>query len=610
MHTSPGWAIFLRRMQDRAATRVTTISLGTLPYHDDDGLVLGRRGRRTSHGTPFGGSAAIGGTAVTRPNSEATTPTGSPAYRSERSLFEKPPARPGCEAADEDESWFRVEGPPTRPIAPVVVPRHPRSDQTSTGHTSTDHPSADHPQPDRLMVPAPRATTPVTGTAEEGATDAPEQAPVDAAASRRAAAGKRALSDGLSLSISGAVGSLAGFISWLIAARLMPQEAVGYASAFVSAFLLVAGVAQLNLDSAMMLWMPKAGRMAATLFWRSHAVIVVSCAVVGVVYVLLTPQIAETGAGPGIPVLVGGLFFVLAGIGWGLWGIHDFSLIAIGKTWWASWRNIAFAVARIGLLLALGASLGPQGVVLSWVVPIVVWTVGSAVIGGVFTRQFSRHSTQQWLPSRSETVKFLGPTTLAHWGTVLLFNQVTVIVVQRFGAATGAAFFIAWQAVMVIDIAAQRFMQSLSAQLARDPEHARAHIATSRKRLMIIFLPMVAVGIALADWGLSIFGPGYTPAANVLRVLLLGMIPRLIISHELGVRQAQHRGFAFARLQLISTAFVIAVVVFVPIGTADAAGQQSIDHLMPVAIGYALSQLVCAIGVLVPQVFRRAPAPS
>ena len=72
-----------------------------------------------------------------------------------------------------------------------------------------------------------------------------------------AASNKSALSDGLALSISGAVGSVAGLISWILAARLMPQEAVGYASAFVSAFLLVAGVAQLNLDSAMMLWMPR-----------------------------------------------------------------------------------------------------------------------------------------------------------------------------------------------------------------------------------------------------------------------------------------------------------------------------------------------------------------
>jgi O-antigen/teichoic acid export membrane protein len=411
--------------------------------------------------------------------------------------------------------------------------------------------------------------------------------------------GKRALNDGLSLTISGAVGSVAGLISWLIAARIMPQEAVGYASAFVSAFLLVAGVAQLNLDSAMMIWMPRSGKKAATLFWRSHLVIIPSCALVGLIYVLLEPLMAETGAGDVLPVWAGGLMFLAAAIGWGLWGVHDFSLIAVGKTWWASWRNIAFAIARIGLLVALGASLGPFGVVVSWVVPIALWTIGSAVVGGIYTRKFARMSDQEWLPSRKEAVTFLGPTTLAHWGTVLLFNQVTVIVTQRFGGATGAAFFIAWQAVMVIDIACQRFMQSLSAQLARDPENAAAHIRASRRRLYVIFLPMIVVGIALAGIGLSFFGPGYAEAADVLRVLLLGMVARLIISHELGVRQALHDGFGFARLQLISTAFVIGVALFTPIGPALADGSHPVEQLMPVAAGYAISQAVCAVALLV-----------
>jgi hypothetical protein len=51
---------------------------------------------------------------------------------------------------------------------------------------------------------------------------------------------------------------------------------------------------------------------------------------------------------------------------------------------------------------------------------------------------------------------------------------------------------------------------------------------------------------------------------------------------------------------------VIAVVLFVPIAAADATGQHTVEQLMPVAVGYALSQLVCAIGVLVPQLLRRS----
>lgn len=420
------------------------------------------------------------------------------------------------------------------------------------------------------------------------------------------ASDRTALSDGLALTISGAVGSLAGFISWLVAARMMPQEAVGYASAFVSAFLLVAGTAQLNLDAGVMLWMPKAGRKASLLYWRSHALIFPACLAVGLVYVLfLVPSLAATGAGPDGPPALGVLLFVVAAAGWGLWGIHDYTLVVVGKPWWAAWRNVGFAVVRIGLLLALGMSLGAQGIVLSWVLPIAVWTVAGALIGGALTRQFGRRSDTGWLPTRREAVSFLGPTTVAHWGTVLLFNQVTVIVIERFGPVPGAAFFIAWQGVMVIDIAAARFMLSLSAQIARDPDRASAHIAASRKRLFMIFAPVVLVGVLLADIGLQIFGPGYAEAADVLRVLLIGMIPRLVITHELGVRQALNDGMGFARLQLVSTLVVIVVALFVPIEAAATTGLHSVASLMPVAVGYTIAQAACALYLLVAPRLRR-----
>lgn len=441
--------------------------------------------------------------------------------------------------------------------------------------------------------PLPRVTTAVDPRPDAGEADL-------------SASNKSALSDGLALSVSGAVGSLAGFASWLIAARIMPQESVGYASAFVSAFLLVAGVAQLNLDSAMMLWMPKSGKRAPALYWRSHAVIIPACGIVALIYIALIPSIATDGTWNGGPAAVGVALFAVAAIGWGLWGIHDFSLIAVGRAWWAPYRNIAFAVVRIGLLVALGASLGSFGIVLSWVIPIAIWGVVSAGIGGWATGRFARNAHDAWLPQRPEVVRFLGPTTVGHWGTVLLFNQVTVMVTERFGPVPGAAFFIAWQAVMVIDIAAQRFMQSLSAQLARDPEHAEEHVRSSRKRLFVIFTPLVLIGIALAEFGLSIFGPGYAEASNVLRVLLIGAIPRLLIAHELGRRQAAGDGMGFARLQLVSTLLVIAVVVFVPISAVTAGGTFPVAALMPVAIGYTVTQALCALGVVGLELRRRA----
>ena len=74
----------------------------------------------------------------------------------------------------------------------------------------------------------------------------------------------------------------------------------------------------------------------------------------------------------------------------------------------------------------------------------------------------------------------------------------------------------------------------------------------------MIFLPLLAIGCVVAGPALwLVFGPEYAEAADVLRLLFVGLAFRLVILHELGVLQALGRGFAYARLQLISTVLVV-----------------------------------------------------
>ena len=141
-------------------------------------------------------------------------------------------------------------------------------------------------------------------------------------------------------------------------------------------------------------------------------------------------------------------------------------------------------------------------------------------------------------------------------------------------------------------------MLSLSAQIARDPDRASTHIAASRRRLFVIFVADGAGRDPAGRLGLQIFGAGYAEAANVLRLLLIGMIPRLVITHELGVRQALNNGMGFARLQLVSTLVVIAVALFVPITAADPSGVYQVGELWPLAVAYTVSQALCAVFVL------------
>lgn len=413
-------------------------------------------------------------------------------------------------------------------------------------------------------------------------------------------AGDAGLSDSIALSLSSVLGSVAGLISWVLAARLVEPAAVGAASQLVAAFILVAGAAQLNLGAFLLRWIPRTGRHTGRLVWRAMAVIMPLAAVLAAIYAFVLPDLGRTAAGSG-PFGLGVVLFVLATTGWSVFVVHDFVLVAAGKPWWAVWRNAVFAVVRLGLLAALVLfGLGAQGIVLSWVGPIVVWIVVGSFVLVALLRRVDRAAPGGRLPHRREVVGFVGPTAVAELGTVLLYNQVTVLVTARFGDVTGAKFFLVWQAVMVVDITAKFFMNSLSVGVAREPHRTAELAAAARRRILMIFLPMLAVGALLAGPALDIiFGPAYAEAADILRLLLLGLAFRLVVLHELGVRQAVGEAMRYARLQLVSTVLVIAVVAVVPIGDG------SVTALAPVALGYIAVQVACAAVVLLAPASRR-----
>jgi O-antigen/teichoic acid export membrane protein len=410
--------------------------------------------------------------------------------------------------------------------------------------------------------------------------------------------GSKGGGEGVAMSISSALGALAGLASWLIAARLLPQAEVGLAAAVVSAFILIAGITQLNLGLGLMRWLPAAGCHAQPLVWRSLLLIMPLAGLAGLGYVLAVPELARTAAGADGPFPVGVCLFTLAAAGWGAFVVHDYVLVAIGRPWWSVWRNGLFAVVRISLLVVLGTALGAQGVVLSWVAPIVVWIAVGSLVLVVAVRRFARQTDRGSLPCRSEVLRFLGPTAAAQIGNTLLLNQLPLVVILRFGPESGAAFFIAWQAAVVIETAATYYTHALSAGWARAPERAAELISSTRRRLLTIFLPVLAVGALLAGRGLSIFGPGYAAVADVLRLLLLGQALRLVVVHELGVRTAAGQGIAYARLHLASTLLVLAVVFLVPAST-DGGTSGAGAVLLPVAAGYAAVQAAVAAYVVV-----------
>jgi O-antigen/teichoic acid export membrane protein len=408
-------------------------------------------------------------------------------------------------------------------------------------------------------------------------------------------AGDRQLGDGLALSLCSMLGSVAGLLGWLITARIMSPEQAGDAQLVVSAFMLVGGAAQLNLDVGVMRWLPSAGSRTSRLLWIATSVITTLALALSLGYALLTPRLTAVSGGTEGFSGLGLLLFVLVAVGWGVFTLHDFALVALGRPWWAVWRNGVFAAVRLGLLVVWGGvfGLGAQGIVLSWVAPVVLWIVAGSLVIAVLARKISTAAPGGSLPRARAAVAYLAPVGVAEFGGLLLYNQVPVVVNLRFGPTVGIVFFIAWQAVTVIDIASVFFMNSVAVGVARAPDQVAELAASARRRLLVVFLPFLAVGALLAHPALSIFGDAYAEGDHILQLLLVGLAFRLLVLHELGMRQALGAGMAYARLQLGSTILVLIVAITVPVAGDD------VSALLPLAIGYIVVQVISAAAVLI-----------
>ena len=388
--------------------------------------------------------------------------------------------------------------------------------------------------------------------------------------------------DGLALGASALLTAGAGMAGWLIAARLLTRSEVGTTSVFVNSFILIAAIAELGLGPALLRWLPLSGGSTASLLKRVYLLVSVAAVAIGIGWLL----IAGSGVTAAVPVM-GGLLFVLAGLGWTLFQLQDLVLTGVGAARWVPLENLLFSVARIVLLVVLGPSLGAKGLVLSWIIPTLVGVVVVSV--ALLIKNRSRPVTAGVLPTRREVVKLVGPTYPATVFLAVLYNVVPLIVSARYGSAVGAVFFIVWTGLNALDLAATGFVNAMVIRLAKFGSDSSRLIRESITRSLTIFLPLLAVGFVLANWVLGWFGPAYAAVGtDLLRVILIAFPARLMVVLVTGAHLAAGRGSLVALLQGLNAAGMLAVITLMP--TPD---------LTLIGYGFlALQAVIAAAGLL------------
>jgi O-antigen/teichoic acid export membrane protein len=438
--------------------------------------------------------------------------------------------------------------------------------------------------------------------------DAPAQAPAPGAAHRPGVppgSGQVMVRDGLSMTLSAGLTAAVGLLAWIAAARLLPRHDVGRAAAFVSGFMLVASLGDLGLDRALMRWVPWAGRHRRSLVLRCYAA-VLAASFVAALAVLLLPAGAEIRAaepGPGLVLFVG------ASMSWALFQFQDPVLVSLGRARWVPWENVSIGVARVVILVVAAPLLGTGGVLLSWVVP----AAGGVIVVSVLVRRVltaeqapagagsagAGSAGAGRLPGRREVLGLLGPIYPARVCSAIVVNLAPLLVTSRFGSAAGAVFFIAWMAGNTVDYAAISFAQSVTVRIAHEPERAWPLLVLGGRKVAMFFGPALVLGALLAGPLLSVFGPAYAGlGTTLLRLVLLGCLPRLLTTLVLALTVARGRGWLAGALEGASAVGVTGVAALVPKGA-----------LTEIGIGFVAVQVAVAAAAAIALLqFRRTTA--
>jgi len=349
--------------------------------------------------------------------------------------------------------------------------------------------------------------------------------------------------NGYALILSAAATSGLGVLYWMLATRYYTPEVVGLNSAVISAMLFVAGVAQLSLVSVITRFLPRAGHATGRLVGSAYALTLTAAALGGLLFVLgvrlWSPALAFLGASPWFV-----LWFVLATMAWCIFTLQDSVLAGVKQAVWVPIENIAFAVAKLMLLLLFAWTAARYGIFASWTIPAAAVLLPMNYL--IFRRLLPRHAqtgaaqAEQLIPRR-----IAGYAASNYLGSMLSLAANTLLpllVLHQLGPTANAYFAQPWLIAGSLQLIAGNMAVSLTVEAATDRERLDGYTRRALIHTARMLAPAVALVLLGAPYLLQLFGREYAAeGSGLLRLLALGTLPNLVNMLYLSVARVRNR---------------------------------------------------------------------
>jgi O-antigen/teichoic acid export membrane protein len=355
---------------------------------------------------------------------------------------------------------------------------------------------------------------------------------------------------------------------WVLAARLNPPGVVGLNSAAISAMMLLAGIAQLNMMSTLLRFVPAAGAAAGPMI---RTAFLVGATLSGLAAIGFWVGLDDWA--PRLDGVLGsrlaGLGFVLATMGWAVFVMQDSALVAVRRPHAVPIENTSFAVLKIVLVVAFSLIMPLRGIWLSWTGAMVIAVFGT-------TWYLFRRAVPSFAAARTQSVaqveslrdlgRFMGPDYIGALAWIAGTTLVPLLVLNLTDPRHSAAFALAWQICFALYLVPNAFGQSLVAHGAVRRDRLNQYHRQAMLQTLRLLVPVVALTVVFAPLGLRFFGPWYvSQGTTTLRLLALSALPNAVVALAVSRARVERRVTRVMVILVALDGFVLALtLVLVP----------------------------------------------
>ena len=320
--------------------------------------------------------------------------------------------------------------------------------------------------------------------------------------------------------------SIIGAAYWAVAAHLYSPEALGRATALISALMLVSTLSQLNLSSTLTRFLPRLGaRTAGRLINFSYMGSTVTALIGGVIFVVVAPRLSSQWSYVGDSYFLAGLF-ILAVIVWELFTLQDAALVGLQRAGAIPIENVVYGLLKLILLVAGALLLHSTDVLASWTLPLIL------LIPVINWLMFRRYLRDRHPEDRVAGLKF---RHVARFASVdyagLLFSQITgnfipLLVMSTLGATANGSFYIAGIITSGAVTVGLNFSTGLMVEGSASPDRLAQLVRGVLRRVALTMVPGTIVLILAARFIARIYGASdAVHTARLLQVLAISLIP-------------------------------------------------------------------------------------